>query len=298
MRAPYLSLFLLALACNGQNLDVGSDTAAGSQSGATAAGGADNTNGSSSQLNGDYPVVDADEANWPVLSDCVNSATLPQSSIVGIWEGHSEDEYFNPIAKYRLELLAASPGGAICGRVKYGEGEPPPLSSDPAGWYPPLDSSYYDMVPSPVRAGHLQMLDGASYTIIKAGLLDNQLVASISDTEHYRGWCGLQQSYEITEGSQNGSYSCLPVLDNEGGWTIENDTCYGVRAGQEVAFSATQCSICGMPLCACDSLHCTARVILSHKITLTFTGDKAVGQIEPTSNALERMTLRLTRVSS
>jgi hypothetical protein len=307
MKSLSSAVMVLLVGCGGQTLDVGNNEAAG---GATSNGNATDTTQNSAFYTPpicDTPTYDAQEANWPDPAACAATATGTQSDIVGTWEGYAEDEYFVPIKKYRLTLLAASSGGAVCGTVKYGEGDPPPMTDDPTAWYPPVDSSHYsggtplDYYGAGYGRASPWLLNGATYTIVEGGQLNNQLALSISMNEHLRGFCNLQSAYKTAPDASWGPYGCMPSADRYDGEYDGSCTGIVLAPPESVKFSAAQCIICAEAVlpgrCACDSCHCTARVELTHKIDLTFSGDAAVGTIvvrsgpTPTSN-----TLRLKRV--
>jgi hypothetical protein len=306
MKPIHGALVAFLVGCNGQTLHVGDDgsaggaastqpdnSAGGSSTGGSSTGGSSNTEPWPSVTPiCSTPTFDVADGNWPDPATCAAAASGTQSDIVGIWEGRSEDEYFNPIAKYRLTILAASSGGLLCGTLKYGEGDPPPLSSDPTAWYPPLDSPYYDSVRNEgsmfSAPGTQGMLDGFTYTILKGGQLDNQLAFSVSSFEHFQAWCGLQNAYPTglaADSPPYGAYHCLP----RGGETVtpadRSQPCAIVHGTQTVTITAAQCTLCGLEsppigICTCDSCHCTASMTDTDKISLTFFGDSATGKIE------------------
>jgi len=276
------AMVLVFLGCGGETLDVGDDGAGsgGGNSGTQAT--ADLRAALQTQPICNDRVVDAPNANWPDPTACAMAATGTQSANVGVWEGYTEDSNFNPITPLRLELLAAAPGGPICGTIKYGAGALPPLSSDPAAFYPPLDSGYYPSVRAPFPTGSPQywgMLTGATYTIASGGMVDNQLRFQVSAYEHYRGWCGLQSAYP----SSGGVYACSPLVGdgNSGYWNgDEPDYCHLTVDGISMRLPAAQCSLCGAfnaTVCTCDSCHCTARLETTHGFDLTFSGDTVTG---------------------
>ncbi len=119
MKSLYLAGMLLLVGCNGQTLKVGNDGTAGGSSNANS------TTDLATELGAvpicDTPVVNAPDANWPAPVACVAAATEGQSSIVGVWEGDLEDEYCVPSGKeFHVEILAAAPGGVICGTARRG----------------------------------------------------------------------------------------------------------------------------------------------------------------------------------
>lgn len=286
MRSHYGAVAALLVACGGETLDVGNDeTAAGSKA-TTDRAATTLPESLQPQPICDAPVVDAPNAAWPDPAECVASTSGEQSNFVGVWEGYTEDFNFNPIAPYRLELLAAAPGGKICGTVKYGSGEPPPLTNDPTVIYPPLTSGYYDGSKTmTIGYGNPQnwgLLAGFTYTIVDGGMAGGNVRFQVAAGEIYKGWCGLQSVYKTIRPTVV-SYACSPLLQagDYGYWNDANpEFCHMTIDGVSIDLPAAQCKLCGAfaaDVCACDSCHCTAQNPATHGFDLVFDGDVATG---------------------
>lgn len=285
MRSVYAAIALMLIGCGGETLDVGDDAFS---RGGTDAGSAETDTlpvRLQTQPICDDRAVDAPNAAWPDPLACAANATGEQSEVVGVWEGYTEDSNFNPIAPLRLSILSAAPGHEICGTIKYGEGDPPPLTNDPAAFYPPLASGYYGAMTPPFPTGSPQywgLLTGYTYTIVSGGMADSQVRFQVSANEHYRGWCGLQSAYPSSSTASDG-YNCSPVIQSgdSGYWGADSpEYCNLTVSGVAIKLPAAQCELCGAfspPVCVCDSCHCTARLEATHEFELTFSGDQATG---------------------
>lgn len=282
MRTLYAAVTVLMVGCGGQTLDVGYNETTGRKA-STDKAAATLPSSLQPQAICNAPIVDAPNAAWPDPVACAASASGTQSDIVGVWEGYTEDANFNPLAPCRLELLAAAPGGKICGTFKYGSGEPPPLTNDPTVIYPPLASGYYGSNTMTVSTGTPQqwgLLTGFTYTIVDGGMADNKVRLQVSAGEHYKGWCGLQSVY-----ATGVSYACSPLLQGNNGdvgsWSDASpDFCQMTKEGVTIELPAAQCKLCGgfaANVCACDSCHCTAAIEVTHGLDLLFSGDAATG---------------------
>jgi hypothetical protein len=197
--------------------------------------------------------------------------------------------------KYHFEILAASPGGAICGTMRINDGPVPELSDDPTALYPPLDSPFYDGMRHTGSGTISGFIDGATYTIISGGMRGDQLRFTVSGHEYLKGWCAQQTAYPNQVVARG--YACLPPGNPPGGRADWSDyTCTMTINGTERVFEYAQCRFCtlmgGMSACACDSCHCTARVDALSSYDLTFNGDEAVGA--PDSDGYQ---FRLKRVA-
>jgi hypothetical protein len=310
MKSPSMVLVLVvAIGCDGRVLDVGSDTVGvGGTSGDVSTDGTLRGTSATSPLLDtqpicDSPVVDTPEGAWPNAQSCAAAATGTQAEFVGTWEGYSEDELFNPIKKYRLELLAASVGGPVCGTLKYGDAVVP-IATNPRDWYPPAQN-YNEAV----GMGYLDpdvsgLLSGATYTILAGGVHDNRLRFRVSAYEHFRGWCSQQSSYYLPESQ---SHNCTP----DGGFTFSGSGAGGFDSctidltdnTSTDQFSIAQCTLCNWhaTVCTCDSCHCTARNVETMLFDLTFVGDEATGPdgyltANPTAAIPAFPRLRLRRV--
>lgn len=277
----YTYAFVLFLsACGRQTLDLGMDTDVSAERGGS--GGADSTSVLETMPICTDPIVDAPNAIWPDAEACAAAATGTQSKHVGTWEGYSEDVMFRPIKKYRLELLVASPGGAVCGRLTFGEGTVPPLSNDPTAFYPP-GTGLRDTATNYALGNtesYARFIDGATYTIVSGAIYDNELRFLVSKNEAYKGWCALQPSYHI---EATHSYSCTPkkplALVQ-----VDDQFCLIAEDGLVIKQPIAQCNLCGdLGVCTCDSCHCTARTPdtepPSFNFDLTFDGNEATATV-------------------
>jgi hypothetical protein len=308
---------VVMMGCNGQILDVGNDDggAGASMGGASPNDAKDAASILKTTPICDAPVVDTPQAAWPDADACAAAAIGVQSEIVGVWEGHSEDVSFNPVKSYRLEILAASEGGAICGRLTFGEGTVPPLSDDPSALYPPWVGSRDTYQITVRNYSYPQLMDGATYTLVAGALNDSELRFRVSPNEQYAEWCSLQSSYRQ---SYSDSYNCNPeqfgasYTKGDRVMTSLNDETMLIQIGDvEVQYSTAQLALCNetFGVCACDSCHCTARNPEAANISngewpynfdLTFNGDEATGTVFDDGMGPAAMTtavlLRLNRV--
>jgi hypothetical protein len=248
-------LCILAAACGGEALDVGS-----TQSGTGELEGSGGTGGNSASR----PLPE-----WPAPDGCSASS---DADIVGVWEGSIQDASFKDVTPLRLEILGASEQGGVCGTLRWSEGELPPAPRNPdVGW--PDDARLG------FGGGAAFFQEGASYTLLDGVMRGSAVRFRISAHEPWGAWCALQTPY-YAPGSD--SYQCMPDYLSLS-QSSSARTCVLTRPdGSPLQIEVGKCGLCTSPVCSCNASECAANPNDSSASSLSFdlsiSGERASGR--------------------
>jgi hypothetical protein len=176
---------------------------------------------------GGTPSADAGPRGLPWLGTPSNSfdqkCDLPAPDwLAGAWQGEF-DAYTLPSGSktIRIEFTGADQTpSAVCGRVTFGQGEPPPVATDPKALPPGANGSLvtpimegfaYEFVSS---FGSVTSFDAGAPTA--PGVDDRRIRFGITLNQIYKSWCNLQLSYAQFDPSTipgpplEPLYSCVP----------------------------------------------------------------------------------------
>jgi hypothetical protein len=202
LHAVHACLTILVCGCGAQTLDAGSNTDAGA-------------------------VAPPSGVRWsqPPSND-LNETCLPggPTSVVGSWLGHF-DNYVFPSGsnEIRIDLIEANNPAdwpnAPCGKIVFGSGDPPPLPTDPAAFYPP---GYLPQTISLADAGstlgyHPQrtVYEGFRYDFagyeLDSSVDGGHVELGIMTLQNYKAWCEMQLSYYQSAATFGvNAYDCVP----------------------------------------------------------------------------------------
>jgi hypothetical protein len=195
------------------------------------------------------------------------------------WEGYSQDFFFKPLQKWRLDV-GIDPEGQICGTATYvaqGEAPPPPPESADAEYPPGAQASAQGPFP------------GATYSVIEGARRNGLMHFRLAATELYTDWCRLQPSFPAF-----GSYTCIP---EDARYTANECSYVDQLTLIEHKLSPMRCETCGgFEVCRCDETGCVvadARPILfdlkqSDELTLTGSTTDSTGIYTITLNRVVR----------
>jgi hypothetical protein len=195
------------------------------------------------------------------------------------WEGYSQDFFFKPLQKWRLDV-GIDPEGQICGTATYvaqGEAPPPPPESADAEYPPGAQASAQGPFP------------GATYSVIEGARRNGLMHFRLAATELYTDWCRLQPSFPAF-----GSYTCIP---EDARYTANECSYVDQLTLIEHKLSPMRCETCGgFEVCSCDETGCVvadARPILfdlkqSDELTLTGSTTDSTGIYTITLNRVVR----------
>jgi hypothetical protein len=260
-----LFLFSCLIACGGETLDVGSD---GSQEVAipppadTGSGGSVQTPAGKGGVDcgtdcvvtteivappgPDVPLVE----DWADPSACTAAA---DSAISGTWRGYVQGSNLPDEGTVVLNVTGTS-DGRPCGRVTFGQGDPPAAATDGDAPYPLGTADNHEaMEDLPKRA-----YAGLPYTMLSASWNGERLLFDVGFAQILESWCPLQTPHWET-GFEPHAYLCLPLW----GGGYEPGEFYHLLnpyTGETVEVSASRWAYCHRTniVCACDAERCVA----------------------------------------
>jgi hypothetical protein len=266
MRHLTIALVSGALACGGEQLEVGSD-ANDVNHGQGGAGASSGTGGGGTGANGGGVSNTEPVPSFPAPDACAGGDMLP---LVGTWEGYIEGSSgLEPTDKFRVVFAGASEAGGVCGTVTYGEGAVPPPATDPDTGYPSLDTGYprYGFGGAP---GSWGPMPGVPFTILDGTVEARRVRFNTAVTELWKDWCALQTPVAS-------STQCIRMdgfaTTTPGACTTSDDD------GQEIPIDCDKRMLCGAGVCVCNDHGCAAAVTPTVSFDLLLDGDTADGSM-------------------
>ncbi len=283
LRAIHACLTILLSGCGAQTLDAGSNTDAGAVA----------------------PPSGVRWSAWPPSND-LNETCLPggSTSLVGSWLGHF-DNYVFPSGsnEIRIDVIDANQEAPNdpCGKIVFGGGDPPPLPTDPAAFYPPgyapATIGFGDAGIVSVYHPQQTVYEGFRYDFagyeLDSSVDGGHVELGIMTLQIYKAWCEIQLSYyqSAANGGVN-TYDCVPSHSGEIGGPVEGcKLVSGSSQADATPISCAQTSLCAA--CSCQWNGCTlAPVAADVHLDIQFQGDAGSGNASFPSDGIHAFQLQ------